>query len=77
MITKRMREKVFRSIITQETAFFDRHRTGELINRLSADTALVSQSVTMNISDGLRSGIMVIAGSSMMVEKINTASNIM
>ncbi|XP_065208672.1 ATP-binding cassette sub-family B member 10, mitochondrial-like [Planococcus citri] len=65
-ITKNLREKVFKSIISQETAFFDRHRTGELINRLSADTSLVSQSVTMNISDGLRSTIMVVAGVSMM-----------
>ncbi len=53
--------------MSQETAFFDKHRTGELINRLSADTSLVSQSVTMNISDGLRSSIMVVAGVSMMV----------
>lgn len=65
-ITKTLRENVFKSIISQETAFFDLHRTGELINRLSADTALVSQSVTMNISDGLRSGIMVVAGVTMM-----------
>lgn len=51
----------------QEVAFFDRNRTGELINRLSTDTSLVSQCVTMNISDGLRSSIMVCAGVSMMV----------
>ncbi|XKL64962.1 hypothetical protein PGB90_005048 [Kerria lacca] len=65
-ITKSLRENVFKSILSQETAFFDKHRTGELINRLSADTAVVSQSVTMNISDGLRSGIMVLTGVSMM-----------
>lgn len=70
-ITKTLREKVFKSIISQETAFFDKHRTGELINRLSADTSLVSQSVTMNISDGLRSSIMVAAGVSMMVIFLN------
>lgn len=53
----------------QEIAFFDKNKTGELVNRLSADTSLVSQSVTMNISDGLRSTFMVMAGVSMMVSR--------
>lgn len=53
----------------QEIAFFDKNKTGELVNRLSADTSLVSQSVTMNISDGLRSTFMVAAGVSMMVSR--------
>jgi ATP-binding cassette subfamily B (MDR/TAP) protein 10 len=54
----------------QEIAFFDKNKTGELVNRLSADTSLVSQSVTMNISDGLRSTVMVVAGVSMMVSRV-------
>lgn len=62
-----LREKVFNSIMKQEVAFFDKNKTGELINRLSADTSLVSQCVTMNISDGLRSFVMVVVGCSMMV----------
>ncbi|CAG7786584.1 unnamed protein product, partial [Allacma fusca] len=65
-ITNRMRTTVFSSILRQEIAFFDKNKTGELINRLSADTLLVSQSVTMNISDGLRNLFMVSAGVSMM-----------
>ena len=51
----------------QEVAFFDHSRTGELVNRLSADTALVSQTVTGNISDGLRATAMAGASVSMMV----------
>lgn len=66
-ITRALRERVFGSVMKQEVAFFDQNRTGELINRLSTDTSLVSQCVTMNISDGLRSTIMVCAGVSMMV----------
>uniref|UniRef100_A0A8D9EE78 ATP-binding cassette sub-family B member 10, mitochondrial n=1 Tax=Cacopsylla melanoneura TaxID=428564 RepID=A0A8D9EE78_9HEMI len=65
-VTKKLREKLFSSIISQETAYFDKHNTGELINRISADTSLVSQCVTQNISDGLRSTVMVTAGASMM-----------
>jgi ATP-binding cassette subfamily B (MDR/TAP) protein 10 len=53
----------------QEIAFFDKNKTGELVNRLSADTSVVSQSVTVNISDGLRSTFMVVAGVSMMVSR--------
>ena len=66
-IVKKMREKLFGSIIKQDIAFFDKTKTGELINRLSTDTSLVGQSVTMNISDGLRSVTQALGGISMMV----------
>lgn len=66
-ITKRLRELLFKSILSQETAYFDRHKTGELINRLSSDCYIVSQAITTNISDGLRSTIMVVSGVSFMV----------
>ncbi|XP_078676320.1 ATP-binding cassette sub-family B member 10, mitochondrial-like [Branchiostoma floridae x Branchiostoma belcheri] len=65
-IVNRLRNAVFGSIMKQETAFFDKTRTGELINRLSADTALVGYAVTENISDGLRSTVAVVAGVGMM-----------
>ncbi|CAI6363096.1 unnamed protein product [Macrosiphum euphorbiae] len=65
-ITKTLRELLFKSLLSQETAYFDRHRTGELINRLSSDCLLVSQTITTNISDGLRSTIMVASGVSFM-----------
>jgi ATP-binding cassette subfamily B (MDR/TAP) protein 10 len=68
-IIQTLRQTVFGSIVKQEVAFFDKNKTGELVNRLSADTSLVSQSVTMNISDGLRSAVMVVAGVSMMVSR--------
>ncbi|VVC39028.1 ABC transporter type 1, transmembrane domain [Cinara cedri] len=58
-ITKRLRELLFKSLVSQETAYFDRYKAGELINRLSDDCLLVSQTVTSNISDGLRSTIMI------------------
>ena len=48
-ITANLRNKVFSSIARQETAFFDKNRTGELINRLSADCQLVSQTVTQQV----------------------------
>ena len=67
-----MREKLFGAIIRQDIAFFDKTKTGELVNRLSADTTLVGQSVTMNISDGLRSVTQALGGISMMVGYVIT-----
>jgi len=66
-IIRTLRAKLFSSIVQQEIAFFDANKAGELINRLSTDTTLVGQSVTMNISDGLRSVVQAMAGISMMV----------
>jgi ABC-type multidrug transport system fused ATPase/permease subunit len=41
-IVARMRRNLFQSIMEQEIGFFDVTRTGELMNRLSADTVLIS-----------------------------------
>ncbi|XP_070709563.1 ATP-binding cassette sub-family B member 10, mitochondrial [Pempheris klunzingeri] len=65
-IVRNLRTSVFSSIVRQEVAFFDRNRTGELINRLSADTAVVGDSITDNLSDGLRAVAQAAAGVSMM-----------
>ena len=48
-------------------AFFDNNKTGELVNRLSTDTTIIGQSVTTNISDGLRSLFQAVGGLSLMV----------
>lgn len=65
-ITARLRTSVFGSIVKQEAGYFDKTKTGELVNRLSADSQLVSQAVTQQISDGLRSTLMTTAGIGMM-----------
>ncbi|XP_059213250.1 ATP-binding cassette sub-family B member 10, mitochondrial [Centropristis striata] len=65
-IVRNLRTSVFSSILGQEVAFFDRNRTGELINRLSADTTVVGRSITDNLSDGLRAVAQAAAGVSMM-----------
>ncbi|XP_022085601.1 ABC transporter B family member 1-like [Acanthaster planci] len=46
----RIRRDLFASIIRQEVAFFDTNRTGELTNRLSSDTAVLQNAVTVNVS---------------------------
>lgn len=66
-IVNRLRTSLFSSILRQEVAFFDKTRTGELINRLSSDTALLGRSVTENLSDGLRAVAQASVGIGMMV----------
>ncbi|KAL0608809.1 ATP-binding cassette sub-family B member 10, mitochondrial [Plecturocebus cupreus] len=65
-IVNRLRTSLFSSILRQEVVFFDKTRTGELINRLSSDTALLGRSVTENLSDGLRAAAQASVGVSMM-----------
>ncbi|CAF3940285.1 unnamed protein product [Rotaria sp. Silwood2] len=49
-IVYRLRQNIFVSIIKQEIGFFDNTRTGELTNRLSNDTQVLQNAVTINIS---------------------------
>lgn len=66
-ITKTLREKLYNRIMTQESSWFDTKGTGELVNRLSTDTYMVGNSLSQNLSDGLRSTAMVVAGTGMMI----------
>lgn len=66
-IVLRLRKKLFEKIMHQEMAFFDKTKTGELINRLSADTEVVGLSISQNLSDGLRSVIQAAGGVGMML----------
>uniref|UniRef100_A0A673FKD3 ATP-binding cassette sub-family B member 10, mitochondrial n=1 Tax=Sinocyclocheilus rhinocerous TaxID=307959 RepID=A0A673FKD3_9TELE len=66
-IVRKLRESLFSSILMQEVGFFDKTRTGELINRLSADTTIVGHCLTDNLSGGLRSLAQAGAGVGMML----------
>ncbi|KAI8147888.1 ATP-binding cassette sub-family B member 10, mitochondrial [Fennellomyces sp. T-0311] len=66
-IIQRLRNDLYRNILRQDMAFFDKNRTGELISRLSVDTAIVGKSITGNVSDGLRALATAVVGSSMML----------
>ncbi|CAF2255482.1 unnamed protein product [Rotaria magnacalcarata] len=65
-IIKRVRQQLFNGILRKEMAFFDKQKTGELVNRLSSDTEVMSNAVTQNISDGLRALTQSIAGVGLM-----------
>lgn len=66
-IVKDLRSRLYRTMLNQEPGWYDTKGTGELINRLSNDTTLVGNSLSQNLSDGLRSIITICAGTSMMV----------
>lgn len=63
---KDVKLRLYRTMLNQESGWFDTKGTGELINRLSNDTYIVSNSLSQNLSDGLRSSISILAGTSMM-----------
>ncbi|XP_063000463.1 ABC-type oligopeptide transporter ABCB9 [Elgaria multicarinata webbii] len=50
----RLRNNLFRSLVTQEMSFFDENLTGDIISRLTSDTTIVSDLVSQNINIFLR-----------------------
>jgi len=61
-IVTRLREQVYRSIIDQEIGFFDLRKTGELTSRITADATVMQNTVSVNLSMGLRNLVMVVGG---------------
>ena len=61
-IVTRLREHVYRSIIDQEIGFFDARKTGELTSRITADATVMQNTVSVNLSMGLRNLVIVVGG---------------
>ncbi|MDC0739973.1 ABC transporter ATP-binding protein [Polyangium mundeleinium] len=61
-VVTRLRRDLFEHLLAQEIAFFDERKTGELTSRLAADTTLVQNAVSVNISMGLRFAAQVLGG---------------
>jgi ABC transporter fused permease/ATP-binding protein len=61
-IVARLRVQLFETILGQDTEFFDRRRTGELTNRLAADTAVIQNTVTLNLATALRYALGAVGG---------------
>ena len=66
-IVTRLREQVYRSIIDQEIGFFDLRKTGELTSRITADATVMQNTVSVNLSMGLRNLVMVVGGIGLLV----------
>lgn len=61
-IVMRLREQLYERIVSREIAFFDQRRTGELTSRLLADTSVLQNAVSVNISMALRNVVGVVGG---------------
>ena len=61
-IVANLRVDLFEAIVGQDIEFFDHRRTGELTNRLSADTAVLQNTVTVNLASALRYSLGAVGG---------------
>ena len=61
-IVLRLRQRLYEKILEQEIAFFDFQRTGELMSRLASDCTVLQNTVSVNVSQGLRNIGQVIGG---------------
>lgn len=57
-----LRKRLFDAIVEQEIGFFDGTKTGELTSRLTSDTQILQNAVTVNVSMALRNLIQAIGG---------------
>ncbi len=66
-IVTRLRADLYTNLVAQEIAFFDQRRTGELTSRLSSDATVLQNTVSVNLSMGLRNLVMVVGGLALLV----------
>ncbi|BDG09894.1 ABC transporter ATP-binding protein [Anaeromyxobacter paludicola] len=64
---RRVREQLFRSLVSQEVAFFDGQRTGALQSRLASDTAALQALLSSQLSMALRNGVQVAGALALLV----------
>ncbi|KAG5219786.1 ATP-binding cassette permease mdl [Salix suchowensis] len=74
-IVARLREQTYTAALKQEVEFVERGE-GDVLSRLSVDTTIVGESVTQNLSDGLRAVLMASVGcNSSTCYTLGTSSN--
>lgn len=61
-IVARLRRRIFSTLLAQDIAFFDERRVGELLSRMSNDATVIQNTVSVNISQGLRNLVMALGG---------------
>jgi len=66
-IVSRLRTDLYASLLSQETAFFDGQKTGELSSRLSSDASVLQTTVTANISMVLRNVVQAVGSVTMLM----------
>ncbi len=67
-LVMRIRRVLFQSITRQEIAFFDTAETGDLTSRLTADTTMMSDQITLNLNIFLRNLVQCVGSVVFMVQ---------
>lgn len=62
----RLRYQLYKSILSQEIAFFDEHKSGELVSRLGSDTSLLQHVISFSIPEALLGVIKTIVAIALM-----------
>ncbi|RYG40946.1 hypothetical protein EON68_03640, partial [archaeon] len=65
-IAASIRKSLFSAIMAQPIAWFDAQRTGDILNRLSADATLIQKALAGNVAQGLRSASMALGSAAML-----------
>lgn len=69
-VARIIRNDLFTSLTHQEVAFYDVHKTGEIISRLAADTQTMADTVPLNLNVFLRNTVMCV-GSMLFMMKLS------
>lgn len=54
-IAAKLRQDLFSNLVKQDVQFYDKTKSGELVNRLSTDVQVISDTLTSSVVSGLRS----------------------
>lgn len=65
-VVSRLRIQLFKAILQQEIAFFDKNKTGELLSRLSSDTSKLQDAATSSVSVFIRQCLSIVIALAMM-----------
>ena len=60
-LVARLRKDTFRSLLAKDVSYFDAHRSGDMLSKISADTVVLSKAF-FECSAAARSGLSVIGG---------------
>lgn len=66
-VAANLRTRLYAHLLTLDQAFFERTRSGELVSRLAADTELVQTVVGSTLSLSLRSVVMLVGSTTMLI----------
>lgn len=66
-VTADVRSAVYAHVLRQSPQFFEHTQTGEVISRLTTDTTLVQTVVGTSFSMGLRNGVVLLGGLTMLI----------